>query len=148
MMPRPTVQVCRDFVNGVCKRGDTCRFSHSERDRPICGDNLTGKCTRGDKCKFRHIDPREEERKRHTRDLLDDGDRDLKRRRYDDDYSSSRGGGLSYTMLEDENALLKRKVEELKKQVICFSFLFYFCISFIHSFISIQQCLGSRPSTR
>jgi len=119
-LPRPGRQICRDFLNGVCKRGrDSCRFSHEEQDIPICGDNLTGKC-KMERCKYRHIDPRKEEMNQRRRRYDDDYEPDLKRRRrYDDDDDDDRrrGRGGLREMLEDENDLLKRKVAELKKQV-------------------------------
>lgn len=89
---------------------------------PLCRDYLNGDCKRGSKCKYRHIKG-DHELDRKSRDydrrddrLFDHGP-DSKRRRMDDlDYDRDRTG-LSYSYLEDENNMLKRKVEELKKQV-------------------------------
>jgi len=50
-------QVCRDFLNNMCRRGSDCRFSHdreNDRGRKICLHYLNGKCRMGAECKFVH----------------------------------------------------------------------------------------------
>lgn len=110
---------------------------------PICKDNLKGDCHRGAGCKYRHISSAEYEflqRKSEGRnDMYGKEHRlercefepDIKRRRMDPDYPldgfrtfenrypplSPNSKPLSYQLLEDENAMLRKKVEELKKQV-------------------------------
>lgn len=54
---------CRDFRQGRCTRGATCRFSHQingsgnaqqAKSNEICGDFIKGRCMRGDQCKYSH----------------------------------------------------------------------------------------------
>ena len=114
---------------------------------PVCKDNLKGDCHRGATCKFRHVSIAEFEyqlRKAESRaagppgrdgfdrfDRFDFENEPTKRRRLDRDFPSGSGPDgfssfdrfspnlrpLSYQLLEDENTMLRRKVEELKKQV-------------------------------
>lgn len=110
---------------------------------PICKDNLKGDCHRGAGCKYRHISSAEYEflqRKSEGRNEMYGKDhrlerfefeQDIKRRRLDPEYPSDgfrtfenrypplspNSKPLSYQLLEDENAMLRKKVEELKKQV-------------------------------
>lgn len=93
-------------------------------DIPVCRDYLNGDCKRGSKCKYRHDSDKgsgdydhHSHHHRHRRNERHyDYIPDLKRRRADDEYESIRAG-ISFSLLEDENAMLKRKIEELKKQV-------------------------------
>ncbi|CAE7725288.1 HUA1, partial [Symbiodinium pilosum] len=64
--------VCRHFLEGRCRFGEECRFSHQGEesaarlpptapavpidDRPLCRHFLEGKCTYGDACRFSHGD--------------------------------------------------------------------------------------------
>ncbi|KAK3101921.1 hypothetical protein FSP39_007365 [Pinctada imbricata] len=113
---------------------------------PICKDFLKGNCKRGNKCKFRHMNTngfdfelRKSDHRNNNSQLYDPYDDDLdrfegfeyghgtgiKRRRterefdgfsgFDGRYSSNRP--FSYQLLEEENTMLRRKVDELKKQV-------------------------------
>lgn len=107
---------------------------------PICKDNLKGNCKRGNKCKYRHVGLDDYEReKRHDQrnskmyDPYDESDRyegyegfSGKRRRTERDFDGYNGFDTrypiparpySYQLLEEENAMLRRKVDELKKQV-------------------------------
>ncbi|OQR93487.1 hypothetical protein ACHHYP_02508 [Achlya hypogyna] len=70
--------ICHKFQQGLCDRGDACKFAHIESnesgipvvktakagprcinnvpdDAPVCMSFTRGKCSRGDKCNFRHI---------------------------------------------------------------------------------------------
>jgi len=59
---------CRDFMRGVCNRGNSCKFFHppnvntikKENKLPICKDFQNKGCDR-QKCKFLHISQQEEE---------------------------------------------------------------------------------------
>eukprot|EP01083_Nonionella_stella_P022242 61538_1 len=47
--------VCFDFQNkGECKRGDDCRFGHTDPKSSVCRDFQVGRCRHGDKCRFQH----------------------------------------------------------------------------------------------
>ncbi|KAM9523452.1 zinc finger CCCH domain-containing protein 10-like isoform 2-T2 [Salvelinus alpinus] len=99
---------------------------HSRGEVPICRDFLKGECQRGNKCKFRHV-----KKDWPLESPLDHTMLQLKRRRLEGLRLDGNGGGhyelgmqaalpprpLEYRFLEEENALLRRRVEELKKQV-------------------------------
>ncbi|XP_025108196.1 probable E3 ubiquitin-protein ligase makorin-1 [Pomacea canaliculata] len=49
--------LCRFYVNGVCRQGSSCQFSH---DRSAVSDNvcryyLQGSCSYGDRCRYDHV---------------------------------------------------------------------------------------------
>ena len=55
--------VCKDFLNGRCMRGQSCKFSHEapegtavapQQEQPVCKDFQNGMCTRGASCRFKH----------------------------------------------------------------------------------------------
>ncbi|GFS12837.1 zinc finger CCCH domain-containing protein 10 [Elysia marginata] len=97
---RAEVPVCRDYLNGECKRGSKCKYRHEAENSPV------------------HYSSNN--RRHHSgydrRDYLSGPDH--KRRRKDDDYGADGDrSGSDYAELEDENAMLRRKVSELKKQV-------------------------------
>ena len=63
--------MCRDFLNGLCKRGARCRFDHPDARRtasslrPACLNFLNGKCKLTLwQCKFRHISEAEHEKEK------------------------------------------------------------------------------------
>ncbi|XP_077514745.1 zinc finger CCCH domain-containing protein 10-like [Amblyomma americanum] len=112
---------CHDYQNSECLRPN-CKFLHCTRQEeelfrttgrlppsaggvseppqvvgmipPVCKDFLKGDCRRAGRCKFRHLGEEEPE---------------AKRRALDDE--------MGYRVLQQENAILRRKVDELKKQV-------------------------------
>ncbi|NXH82240.1 ZC3HA protein, partial [Edolisoma coerulescens] len=120
---------CHDFQNKECVRLN-CRFIHgtkededcykktgelpprlrqkvaaglglspadlpnSKEEVPICRDFLKGDCQRGAKCKFQHL-----------------------QRDYDYEYGFASPRAVEYRLLEEENVLLRKRVEDLKKQV-------------------------------
>ncbi|CAN8021044.1 unnamed protein product [Ixodes persulcatus] len=121
---RPLVDAvfCHDFQNSECFRPN-CKFLHCTRQEeelyrttgrlpsaqgipppepptvvgmipPVCKDFLKGDCRRAGRCKFRHLGEEEPE---------------AKRRALDED--------MGYRVLQQENAILRRKVDDLKKQV-------------------------------
>ncbi|EOD13632.1 hypothetical protein EMIHUDRAFT_205420 [Emiliania huxleyi CCMP1516] len=47
-----TAQVCKDFQNGLCNRGASCKFSHEQGHAER--DSAAGMCSRGASCRFRH----------------------------------------------------------------------------------------------
>lgn len=116
-----------------------------DNDIPICKDFLKGECRRGGRCKFRHVNPSEFDmdmggvgRRRDQYGMFNQGfdnfefyEPERKRRMFGD---FGNGGPLppppnrqpmpppqqlpsDYYILEEENAFLRRKIEELRKQV-------------------------------
>ncbi len=69
---------CKDYLRGVCKRGQDCWFDHpgatKERPnlRPVCKNYLNGRCVKSETpCKYRHVtqveyDLEKEEKKRSS----------------------------------------------------------------------------------
>lgn len=141
---RRDLTFCHDYQNNGCTRPN-CKFLHCSRDEeeyfhrtgllpsrlnysntschgvmkaavPVCRDYLNGDCKRGSKCKYRHDSDKGSGDHERRVDRSYDYIPEIKRRRYDDDYEIIRCG-ISYTLLEDEIAMLKKKVEELKKQI-------------------------------
>ncbi|XP_035232802.1 zinc finger CCCH domain-containing protein 10-like [Stegodyphus dumicola] len=109
---------------------------------PICKDYLKGECRRAGRCKFRHlsafelqIESNNQNNNHLRRDRFDNSDQydtfigyepQAKRRAYENSFSDGtfplgeRRPMMSqhYRMLEEENAMLLHKIEELKKQVV------------------------------
>ncbi|KAK3724274.1 hypothetical protein RRG08_043273 [Elysia crispata] len=97
---RAEVPTCRDYLNGDCKRGSKCKYRH-EAEKPSIHYS-------GNNCRH-HSD--------YDRRDYPSGP-EVKRRRKNDDYGGDLDiSGHDYEALEDENAMLRRKVSELKKQV-------------------------------
>lgn len=48
------------FLHGVCKNGNTCRFSHDRQDKTdnVCKYYLKGCCTFADRCRYDHVKPK------------------------------------------------------------------------------------------
>ncbi|XP_070566453.1 zinc finger CCCH domain-containing protein 10-like [Ptychodera flava] len=114
--------------------------SMNDGDIPVCRDFLKGECRRGVRCKFRHMSQgdyefhlRSRQRDPPPRSRFDDPfeprrefddydfERMRKRSRADLDYELQRDflrpRGYEYRELEEEIIMLRRKVDELKKQV-------------------------------
>uniref|UniRef100_UPI00398EC4DB zinc finger CCCH domain-containing protein 10-like n=1 Tax=Pristiophorus japonicus TaxID=55135 RepID=UPI00398EC4DB len=130
--------VCRDFLRNVCKRGKRCKYQHPELGEPgseelpagrgevpVCRDHQNGDCQRGGSCKFRHLEPEGAGSLARFEPFGagDLGDPLLKRRRaveslrFDSyDYGVPRPFPVDYRYLEEENLMLRRRVEELHKQ--------------------------------
>ncbi|NXT16895.1 ZC3HA protein, partial [Prunella fulvescens] len=104
---------------------------NSKEEVPICRDFLKGDCQRGAKCKFQHLQReyeyetrgREQGRRYEPYDgLYDPEEPVLKRRRAEGLYEGYEYGfasprAVEYRLLEEENVLLRKRVEDLKKQV-------------------------------
>uniref|UniRef100_A0A8C8MDI1 Zinc finger CCCH domain-containing protein 10 n=1 Tax=Oncorhynchus tshawytscha TaxID=74940 RepID=A0A8C8MDI1_ONCTS len=100
---------------------------HSRGEVPICRDFLKGECQRGNKCKFRHVkkDYEYEQARVGAGVVMGPGSSGMVNtggggRRCWGGLEGLRldgNGGGHYEFLEEENALLRRRVEELKKQV-------------------------------
>ncbi|XP_033927415.1 zinc finger CCCH domain-containing protein 10 [Melopsittacus undulatus] len=102
---------------------------NSKEEVPICRDFLKGDCQRGAKCKFQHLqrDFEPGARRFEAFEGLYEAEHEplLKRRRGDGlhfegfEFGVAAGvvGTVEQRLLEEENALLRKRVEELKKQV-------------------------------
>lgn len=125
-------ELCRDFENGKCTRGERCRFYHPKL--LICKDFQNKECKR-EKCRFLHVTKDEEETYNNGGGLPDHIDEDeakrlrkmepdfgggggmYGKRRRDDGFNFNGTSGVP-TVLMEENEILKRKVLELQRQVM------------------------------
>ncbi|XP_043537837.1 zinc finger CCCH domain-containing protein 10-like isoform X1 [Chiloscyllium plagiosum] len=114
------IPFCRDFLKGKCRRGSKCKFQHLKRDdndkKSVERVSSQDRELSPEICRYDRLD-----------DLYEtercDYDQHPKRRRVEGlrfevfDYStpSLRPGELSF--LEEENHMLRKRNEELKKQV-------------------------------
>lgn len=131
------VPICKDFLKGECKRGVRCKFRHIASSQSSDVIQEVGGSTHG-RTGSAGAATVNERRLRTTISTMDtfesvyndyvryDYERSLKRRRIEDDFDSTYNGGyravvptaLDYhRLLEEDNILLRHKVEELKKQV-------------------------------
>ncbi|XP_040281506.1 zinc finger CCCH domain-containing protein 10 [Bufo bufo] len=128
------IPICRDFLKGDCQRGDRCKFRHLQRDYDyqfeypcdmrggVLNAGLsTGGLPTATARSFEHFGgPDGISEPEHFSSSYRYGERFddpvMKRRRvgYDGYYSAS---PVEYRMLEEENVMLRRRLEELKKQV-------------------------------
>ncbi|CAH2224241.1 zinc finger CCCH domain-containing 10 [Pelobates cultripes] len=129
------IPICRDFLKGDCQRGDRCKFRHLQREYEyqyeypcdirggamntgVAPGNLSAATTRA----YEHYGAYEglPETDYYSSSYYRYGERFddpvMKRRRvgYDGYYSAS---PVEYRLLEEENVMLRRRVEDLKKQV-------------------------------
>lgn len=113
------VPICRDFLKGDCQRGAKCKFQHLQRDYEY---EARGMATRepGMVAAVRRYDPYDAI---YDSDRYDDHEPLLKRRRVDGlsfetyEYSFANPRTVEYRLLEEENIMLRKRVEDLKKQV-------------------------------
>ena len=50
-------QICQFYINGACKKGDKCPYSHDAEQihkKELCKFFLSGKCNKGEKCLYSH----------------------------------------------------------------------------------------------
>ncbi|NXN07154.1 ZC3HA protein, partial [Indicator maculatus] len=115
------VPICRDFLKGDCQRGAKCKFQHLQRDYEYEGRGLAAAREQGLVPAGRRYDPYDAI---YDPDRYDDHEPVLKRRRGGDglhfeayEYSFPGSRSVEYRLLEEENILLRKRVEDLKKQV-------------------------------
>ncbi|NXD74621.1 ZC3HA protein, partial [Eolophus roseicapillus] len=109
------VPICRDFLKGDCQRGAKCKFQHLQRDYEYEARGMAAR-EQGIVAAGRRYD---------AYDGLYDAEHEpvLKRRRVDGlhfetyEYSFASPRTVEYRLLEEENVMLRKRVEELKKQV-------------------------------
>ena len=132
------VPICKDFLKGECKRGVRCKFRHIASSQSSDAVQEVGGSTHSRTGSVGGAAGVNDRRLRTTISTMDtfesvyndyvryDYERSLKRRRMEDDFDSNYNGGyrpvvptaLDYhRLLEEDNILLRHKVEELKKQV-------------------------------
>ncbi|XP_068123726.1 zinc finger CCCH domain-containing protein 10 [Hyperolius riggenbachi] len=130
------IPICRDFLKGECQRGDRCKFRHLQREYDYqfeyTGDRRGGVMNTGSAVgglsttatrnfeQFGSFNSLSEPEYYPSSTYYRYGDRFddpvMKKRRvgYDGYYNVS---PVEYRMLEEENVMLRRRVEDLKKQV-------------------------------
>ncbi|XP_072138061.1 zinc finger CCCH domain-containing protein 10-like [Mobula birostris] len=108
------VPICRDYLNGDCQRGAKCKFRHVESELAGGSGGLYDPA-RPSMAAAHRFDP--------CTDLCDEySGHLLKRRRLESmrfdlyDYGVPRPFPVDYRYLEEENLMLRKRVEELKKQ--------------------------------
>lgn len=113
------VPICRDFLKGDCQRGAKCKFQHLQRDYEYEARGMAAR-EQGIVPTVRRYDPYDAI---YDPDRYDDHDPVLKRRRVDGlhfetyEYSFASPRTVEYRLLEEENIMLRKRVEDLKKQV-------------------------------
>ncbi|NWH81776.1 ZC3HA protein, partial [Piaya cayana] len=109
------VPICRDFLKGDCQRGAKCKFQHLQRDYDYE--------TRGLAAREQGIVPAGRRYEPYDAIYDDEPEPVLKRRRVEGlhfesyDYGFGGARAVEYRLLEEENILLRKRVEDLKKQV-------------------------------
>lgn len=55
-------ELCKYFMNGVCRFGNNCFYSHDRSSRPstVCRYYLIGTCSYGDRCFYDHVRPKDQ----------------------------------------------------------------------------------------
>ncbi|UYV76573.1 ZC3H10 [Cordylochernes scorpioides] len=123
------------LLETIRSSGGETNSTHKNGDAPICKDFLKGDCHRSGRCKFRHLSATEYEKEfgiaikpqlpievysNHYESYTGGYEPEPKRRLLDDIYRREpvmAFGPQDYRMAEVETAMLRRKIEELKKQV-------------------------------
>lgn len=109
----PKIPICKDYLKGECRRAGRCKFRHMSAYEFQLEDNQNNNRIRRDRfdCHNQHDDYGYEP--------------PAKRRAYENSFSDNSFTGerrpmvsQHYRMLEEENAMLLHKIEELKKQVV------------------------------
>ncbi|XP_067684541.1 probable E3 ubiquitin-protein ligase makorin-1 [Haliotis asinina] len=67
---------CRYYLHGVCREGESCRYSHdrSAQASMVCRFYLKGNCTYGDKCRYDHIKPQKDVSKHQPSNKISSND--------------------------------------------------------------------------
>ncbi|XP_053907467.1 zinc finger CCCH domain-containing protein 10 [Cuculus canorus] len=109
------VPICRDFLKGDCQRGAKCKFQHLQRDYEYETRGMAAR-EQGIVSAGRRYEP-------YDAIYDDEPEPVLKRRRVEGlhfesyEYGFSSARAVEYRLLEEENILLRKRVEDLKKQV-------------------------------
>ncbi|NWS79241.1 ZC3HA protein, partial [Crotophaga sulcirostris] len=110
------VPICRDFLKGDCQRGAKCKFQHLQRDYEYEARGMAAREPGIIVAAGRRYEP-------YDGIYDDEAEPVLKRRRVEglhfESYEYGFGGAraVEYRLLEEENILLRKRVEDLKKQV-------------------------------
>ncbi|GCC33842.1 zinc finger CCCH domain-containing protein 10-like isoform X1 [Chiloscyllium punctatum] len=116
------VPICRDYLKGDCQRGSKCKFRHLKRDEYEYENRTLERLSRDQVISpvVRRYDPFDD---LYDTDRYADYDHVLKRRRVDGlrfesyDFNIPNSRPVDYRFLEEENLMLRKRVEELKKQI-------------------------------
>lgn len=127
------IPICRDFLKGDCQRGDRCKFRHLQREYEyqyeypcdmrsgvlntgVTPGSLSAATTRAYEPYGTYEGVQETDYYAYYRYGERFDDPAMKRRRvgYDGYFNAS---PVEYRLLEEENVMLRRRVEDLKKQV-------------------------------
>ncbi|XP_030052615.1 zinc finger CCCH domain-containing protein 10 isoform X2 [Microcaecilia unicolor] len=115
------VPICRDFLKGDCQRGTKCKFRHLQRDYEYGYEyDARNLAIMNPAVRFDRYDPYAG---MYETERYDELDPVLKRRRVDGmrfetyEYSVTAPRSVEYHVLEEENVMLRKRVEDLKKQV-------------------------------
>ncbi|KAH3719040.1 hypothetical protein DPMN_061868 [Dreissena polymorpha] len=123
MVAKGGVPICKDNLKGSCQRGNQCKYRHissaeyeflqrKSEGREVFNKEVFNKDPRFDWFEF---EPEVSiKRRRLDSEFSNDGFRSFESRY---PQLSPNSKPLSYQLLEDENAMLRKKVDELKKQV-------------------------------
>lgn len=122
--------ICKDYLKGSCKRGKNCKYRHmstSEYDYELRKSDHRNNNTSSRYDRLDRLD-RYSDHAIDRFESFDYGHTNIKRRRVDREsrdydlyngYESRYPGArpIGYQLLDEENTVLRRKVDELKKQV-------------------------------
>uniref|UniRef100_A0A4W3IJ77 C3H1-type domain-containing protein n=1 Tax=Callorhinchus milii TaxID=7868 RepID=A0A4W3IJ77_CALMI len=116
------IPICRDYLKGDCQRGNKCKFRHLKRDEYEHEARAVERLVRDPTLSplARRYELLEE---LYDTDRFGDYELALKRRRAEGlrfetyDYALSAPRPIDYRLLDEENLVLRKHMEELKKQV-------------------------------